>query len=139
MLDEALPGLVPKPADRLPPAPTRFDETCGAKARQVPADERLRQPDMLDQVRDARIPLRESTHDAQAVHVGQCLVNDLELAQVVRLIHDRGQRRADSSRGGTQEVPPRRRINDGLYQRSLMLLPLSGHVNRETAVRTLRP
>jgi hypothetical protein len=129
---------VSQAADGLASVSARLDEARRTKSGQVPAHKGLRQADVLDQVRDARFPLGQAAHDPQAVHIREGPVHDLELAQVVRLVDDRGQRRTNSSGGGAQGTPPRRRINGGLYQRPLMLLPLSGHVNREHRVRTLR-
>jgi hypothetical protein len=57
---------------------------------------------VFDELRHARIPLGQPAHDSQPVHIGQSPVHDLELAQVIGLVDDRGQRRTDSSGGGTQ-------------------------------------
>jgi hypothetical protein len=96
----------------------------------MPADERLRQAGVVDELGHTGRPLGEPSHDPQAIHVGQGLVDDLQVAQIVGLVDDRGQRRADSGRGGTQGMPPAPSINGDLYQRSLMLLPLPGYVKR---------
>ena len=88
----------------------------------MPADERLRQPDLADQVGDGRVTSRETLDDPEPVDVGERLVDDAQRAQLVRLVEDRGQRRADPGGGGTQRKSSRaRRINGALYQCPLML------------------
>ena len=54
---------------------------------------------MGDELRDAGLALGEAPHDAQAVHVGEGLVEGAQLAQVVGLEDDRGERRAESGGG----------------------------------------
>jgi hypothetical protein len=68
----------------------------------MPTHEWLRQSDVRDKIPHACVAFGKPAHDPQPVHVGQGLVNDFELTQVVGLIDDRGQRRADPSRGWTQ-------------------------------------
>ena len=51
-------------------------------------DERLRQADVGDELGDARLALGQATDDAQAVHVGEGLVEGTQLAQVVGLGDD---------------------------------------------------
>ena len=67
----------------------------------MPRHERLRQPDMGDELGDGRLALGQASHDAQPVHVGHDLVEGAQLAQVVGLGDGRGDRAADpGGRGG---------------------------------------
>ena len=61
----------------------------------MPAHERLRQADLLDQVRDRRVAVREALDDAEPIDVGECLVDDPQLAELVGLVDDRGDGRTD--------------------------------------------
>jgi hypothetical protein len=72
----------------------------------MPADEGLGQPDFLDEVGDRRVAARESADDTQPVDVGERLVDDPQLAQLVGLIDDRGQRGTDPGGGRAQGKPP---------------------------------
>ena len=83
------------------------------------ADERLRQPDVVDELGDRRLALGEPAHDAQAVHVGEGLVEGAQLAQVSgwRTIDAMVERiRAGVGTGGAVSwvrLGTGRRINDG--------------------------
>ena len=61
----------------------------------MPADERLRQPDLLDQVRHRRVAIREALDDAKAIDVGEGLVDDPQLAELIWLVNDRSYGRTD--------------------------------------------
>ena len=63
-------------------------------------DERLGQPDVVDQLGHGGVAVREPTQDAQPVHVRHDLVERAQLAQVVRLDDGGGDRAADSGGGG---------------------------------------
>ena len=91
-----------KTAERLAAAPARLDETGGPEAADVPAHERLREPDVLDQVPDRRVARREAADDPEPVDVGERLVDDAQLTQVIGLVDDRGERRANPGAGGAQ-------------------------------------
>jgi hypothetical protein len=96
----------------------------------VPADERLRQADVLDQVRDAGVSEREALDDAQPVDVGERLVDDPELAEVFGRVGDGGERGPDSGPGRAQRgFLERGWINRGLYQYLLILGGRMGDVN----------
>ena len=60
-------------------------------------DERLRQPDVGDELGDRGLALGQAADDAQPVHVGQGLVEGAQLAQVLGLDDDR--RRSSSGSG----------------------------------------
>jgi hypothetical protein len=62
----------------------------------VPADEGLRQPDLLDQVRDRRVTAGQAADDPQPVDVRERLVDDPQLAKILRLVDDRRERGADA-------------------------------------------
>ena len=98
---------------------------------EVPRDERLAEPDPLDELGDGRLALGEALDDPQAVHVGERLVDDAQRAQVVGLVDDGRDGRADVRGGGCQDgcsgcggSGPRalggRRINADLYQYALI-------------------
>jgi hypothetical protein len=62
----------------------------------------LREPDLGDELGDGRFGLRQAADDAQPVDVGECLVDETELAQVAGLVDDGRERRTDSGGGGGQ-------------------------------------
>src|ERR1019366_3393480 len=72
----------------------------------MPADERLAQPHVLDQLGHRGRPVGQALDDPKPVHVGQGLVKEADLAELVRLIDHRGDRRADSSGGWAQGGTP---------------------------------
>jgi hypothetical protein len=84
--------LGPEGADRLPAAPPRRDESRGPQSTEMPAHERLRQADVLDQVGHGRRTLGQPLDDAQPVDVSERLVEAPQVAQVVGLVDDRRQR-----------------------------------------------
>jgi hypothetical protein len=61
----------------------------------VPADERLRQPDFLDEISNRCVAIREALDDAEPIDVGECLVDDPEFAELVGLVDDRRDGRTD--------------------------------------------
>jgi hypothetical protein len=79
----------------------------------VPADQRLGEPDVVDELGNGRRALGQSLDDAQAVDVRQGLVEAAQLAQIVGLVDDRGDRRADVGGRGGQGV--RLRLSIELY------------------------
>jgi hypothetical protein len=72
-----------------------LDEPGCTQPADVPADEGLRQADLLDQVRDRGVAVREALDDAEPIDVGECLVDDPQLAELVGLVDDRGDGRTD--------------------------------------------
>jgi hypothetical protein len=62
----------------------------------MPADQGLREADLLDQVRDGRVAAGETTDDPEPIDVGEGLVDDPQLTKVVGLVDDRRQGRADA-------------------------------------------
>jgi hypothetical protein len=58
----------------------------------VPADEGLRESDLLDQIRDGGVTARETSDDPKPIDVGEGLVDDPQLAQVLGLVDDRRER-----------------------------------------------
>jgi hypothetical protein len=89
-------------ADGLASGPSRDDEAGFAEATEVVAHEGLAEPDVVDQLADAGRAVGQPAHDAQPVHVGEGLVEDADLAEVVRLVDDRGDRAADPGGRGAQ-------------------------------------
>jgi len=90
-------GSGPQAADRLAADSAGRDDSGGSQLAEMPAHERLAQPDVVDQLGDRGRGIREALDDPQPVDVGQRLVEQADLAKVIRLIDDRGDRRADSS------------------------------------------
>ncbi len=90
----------------------------------MPRDERLGEADLGHEVRNGRFAGGEPANDAQAVHVGERLVDDPQLAQVLGW-QDGGRDRApDVGAGGAQRNLRGRAvdsINRDLYQWPLML------------------
>ena len=86
----------------------------------MPRDERLGQPHLRHELRDGRLAVSEAADDPQPVHVGESLVDEAQLAQLVGLEDGVGDRAADAGRGRAQECflrgESRDRINRGLYQ-----------------------
>jgi hypothetical protein len=80
----------------------------------MPADQRLREADFLDQVGDGGVAAGESPDDPQAIDVGQGLVDDPKLAKVLGLVDDRCKGRAYAGARGGQSVSP---VGVGLLRR----------------------
>jgi hypothetical protein len=80
----------------------------------VPADERLRQADLLDQIGHRGVAIGETLDDSEAVDVGQRLVDEPELTELVGLVDDGRDGRADAGRRGRQGWSPGRSSS---YQR----------------------
>lgn len=93
----------------------------------MPGHQRLRQPDLRDELGDRRLAMREAPDDPEAVDVGEGLVDEAQLAQLLGLDDDVGDRTADVGAGGAQGNlrGDGRRINDGLYQWGLILATLA--------------
>ena len=70
------------------------------------ADQRLRQSNMGDQLRDAGLAVSKSPDNPQAIDVGQGLVEGPEFAQVLGLEDDRSNGRAEMRWGGGQSGTP---------------------------------
>jgi hypothetical protein len=127
---KCLERLGPEAAERLPAVSAGFDQPGGAEAADMPAHERLREADMLDEVGHAGVPEREALDDPEAVHVGERLVDDAELAEVLGCVGDGGERGPNSGPGRAQRgFLERGWINRGLYQYSLILASRMGDVN----------
>jgi hypothetical protein len=75
----------------------------------VPGNERLGQPDLRDELGDGRLARGETPDDAEAVDVGQGLVDEAQLAQLVGLEDGVGDRAADVGARGAQGSLRRRR------------------------------
>jgi hypothetical protein len=67
-----------------------FDDSRSPEPTDVPGNERLAEPDGVDQLAHRGGALGQPSDDAKAVYVGECLVKDAQLAQIVGLIDDRG-------------------------------------------------
>jgi hypothetical protein len=59
---------------------------------------------LRDEVRDGRLGLGERPDDAQPVDVGECLVDEAQLAQLVGLEDGVGDRAANAGRRGAQRL-----------------------------------
>ena len=116
---ELVETLGPKAAERLATEPPGGDEAGCPEPPHVPRDERLRQPDLSDELGDGRLGGSQTADDPEAVDVGEGLVDEAQLAQLVGLEDGVRDRAADAGGRGAQDllrVQWRRRINDGLYQ-----------------------
>ena len=74
----------------------------------MPRDERLGQADRRDELRDGRLRAGEDADDPEPVDVGERLVDEAQLAQLVGLEDGVGDRAANVRAGGTQGRGPRR-------------------------------
>jgi hypothetical protein len=108
----------------------------------VPRDERLAEADLGDELGDGRLPPGETTDDPQAVDVGEGLVDQAQLAEVLRWEDGAGDRAADVGAGGTQRMTSAeqptdpRWINGRLYQSRLILDAASAPCQRRPRGRT---
>ena len=68
----------------------------------MPRDERLGEADLGDELGDGRLRAGEGAHDPKAIDVGEGLVDETQLAQLVRLEDGAGDRAADAGGRGTQ-------------------------------------
>ena len=66
VLGEVAEGLRHDPGDRLATDASGGDEAGGAEPDEMPRDQRLAQPDALDELGDRRLPLREPLQDPKA-------------------------------------------------------------------------
>ena len=80
----------------------RLDHACGAQAADMPRDQRLRQPDVVDQLGHGRVAGHEPAHDPEPVDVGHGLVEDAQLAQVLGRRDGRRNGAANAGSGGGQ-------------------------------------
>jgi hypothetical protein len=88
-------------AQRFATVPACLDESGHAQPSNVPADERLGQPDLLDEIGHGCVTVRESLDDPEAIDVGERLVDEAELTELVRLVDNGSDGRPDSGgRGG---------------------------------------
>ena len=69
----------------------------------MPADEWLGEPDFLDQIGDRSVAVREAFDDAEPIDVRERLVDDAQLAQLVGLVDNGSNGRANTGGGGGQE------------------------------------
>lgn len=95
-LDLRVERLWSQGADRLAATPSRRHETGGPQPAKVPAHERLRQADVLDEIGHGGGAVRQPADDSQAVDVGERLVEPAEVTQIVGLVDDGGEGRAKS-------------------------------------------
>jgi hypothetical protein len=112
---ECLERLRPKAAERLATVAPRIDEARRAEPADVPADEGLRQADVLDELGHARVAAREALHDAEPIDVGESLVNEAELAELLRLVDDGCDGRPDPGAGRADLGPPSGDGSTALY------------------------
>jgi hypothetical protein len=96
MDDERLERVGPEAADRFATLPARPDQAGRAQPPDMPAHQWLRQPHFLDQIGHGRLTAGEAADDPEPVDVGECLVDDPQLAQLFGLVDDRRERRADA-------------------------------------------
>jgi hypothetical protein len=102
MLGKGAESLGEQARDGLTADATRLDEAGDSEPPEMPRDERLAQPDALDELGDGRLALGEALDDAQAVHVRERLVDETQRAQVLWLVDDGRDGRADVCGGRCQ-------------------------------------
>ena len=88
--------------------PPCLNQACDSKPAEVPRDERLAEPDSLDELGDAGVALGEALDDAQAVHVREGLMDEAQRTEVLGLVDDGRDRRTDVRGGrcqGTLRIP----------------------------------
>lgn len=68
----------------------------------MPRDKGLAEADVVDELGDRRLALGEPADDPEPVDVGQGLVDEADGAEVVGLVDDGGDGRADAGGGGAQ-------------------------------------
>ena len=68
----------------------------------MPGHQRLRQPDLRDELGDGRLAGGQASDDAEAVDVGQGLVDEAQLAELVGLEDGVRDRAADVGARGAQ-------------------------------------
>ena len=90
-------------ADDLAARSTRLHQAGHPQPAQVPRDQRLRQVHEVDQLRHRGRRLGEALEDAQPRGVGQCLVHDGRLAEVLRRGGDGRDRGADAGGAGHED------------------------------------
>jgi len=89
-------------AERLPAASPGRHEACCAEPSDVPRHEWLGQPHLGDELGDGRFADGQAADDPEPVDVGQGLVDEAQLAEVLGWKDDVGDRAADVGAGGTQ-------------------------------------
>ena len=99
VLGEGAEGLRQEAGHGLAADSPRLDEPRDPEATEVPRHERLAQPDPFDELGHGRLALGEALHDPKAVHVGERLVDEAQRAEVLGLVDDGRDGRADV-RGG---------------------------------------
>ena len=75
----------------------------------MPGHQRLRQPDLRDELGDGRLARGQAADDAEAVDVGQGFVDETQLAELVGLEDGVRDRAADVGARGAQEGSPAER------------------------------
>jgi hypothetical protein len=73
----------------------------------MPRHERLAEPDVPDQLADGRGRRGEPAEDPEAVHVGERLVDEPQLSEILRLVDHGRERAADVGGGWGQRAVPR--------------------------------
>lgn len=99
MLGEGAEGLREQARDGLATHASRLDEPGDAEPPEVPRHEGLAQSDPLDELGDGGLTLGEALDDSEAIHVREGLVDEAQRAQVLGLVDDGRDGRADV-RGG---------------------------------------
>jgi hypothetical protein len=114
-------------ADNFAARPLGLDDARRPEPADVPGDERLAEAYGVDQLAYGGRSLGQPSNDTKAVHVGECLVKDAQLAKIVGLIDDRGDGASEVRWRGQIERPrvwargfvPR--TSEPLYKGRLML------------------
>jgi hypothetical protein len=99
---ELVEGLRAKSTERLASTASGRDQARGSEPAHVPGHQRLRQPDLRDELGDRCLAVSQAAHDPESVDVGERLVDEAQLAELVRLEDGVGDRAANVGARGAQ-------------------------------------
>jgi hypothetical protein len=104
VLGEGAEGLREQARDGLAANASGLDEAGDPEATEMPRHEGLAQPDALDELGYGCLALGEALDDSQAIHVREGLVDEAQGAQVLGLVDDGRDGRADVCGGRCQSM-----------------------------------
>jgi len=104
VLGKGAEGLGEEARDGLATDASRLDEPGDTEPPQMPRHEWLAQPDALNELGDRCLSLGKALDDPEPIHVREGLVDQAQGAQVLRLVDDGRDGRADVRGGRCQCV-----------------------------------